>query len=116
VAAGGALGAVARYLVSAQFGDGFPWGTLSVNLTGSFLLGCMLTMSVTGGRISPEIGLLFGVGFLGAFTTMSTFSIELIQLYQASETNWLLSYLMASWVGCPIAAVAGWKLVQVLAV
>ena len=83
VAAGGATGAVARYLVggwvASRCGAGFPWGTLLVNVTGSFLLGLAATLTLE--RFGhPGVRLLVGVGFLGAYTTFSTFSYETVQL------------------------------------
>ncbi|MGI6009570.1 MAG: fluoride efflux transporter CrcB [Methanomethylophilus sp.] len=79
VAAGGALGAATRYLFI-HFVDSsqFPWATLAVNLIGSFLL-AFLTFWYTG--ISPEVRLVLFTGFFGAFTTMSTFTLETTMLF-----------------------------------
>jgi CrcB protein len=75
VALGGAVGAVLRHLVSLRLNrPGFPWGTLAVNVAGSFLLGAVF------GRTSPEVAALVGTGFCGALTTYSTFALEVVGL------------------------------------
>lgn len=83
MAMGGAAGAVARHLVggwaAARWGTTFPYGTLAINVVGSFLLGAVATLT-TERFVAPEARLLIGVGFLGAFTTFSTFSYESLQL------------------------------------
>lgn len=80
VAVGGAVGAVARFLVSkgsaAYIGTSFPYGTLAVNVIGSFALGLITGMAATRGGMSATVILLAGVGFCGAFTTFSTFAVE----------------------------------------
>jgi len=83
VALGGAVGSVARYgagLAAARWlGAGFPWGTLIVNVLGSFAIG------VLAARVGPEdesLRLLLGVGLLGGFTTFSTFSLEMLRLME----------------------------------
>lgn len=83
VASGGALGAVARYLASGWVQDAtggfFPWGTLVVNAVGSFLLGfSMIWLQST--LASSEVRALVTIGFLGSFTTFSTFSYETLAL------------------------------------
>jgi len=83
VGLGGFAGAVSRYLLSGlvQGGNpGFPMGTLFVNLSGSFALGFLMTLSDYGMGIDASIRLLVAVGFLGAYTTMSTFSYESVRL------------------------------------
>lgn len=87
VAAGGAVGAVLRHLVSLRLNrPGFPWGTLAVNVAGSFLLGVVL------GRVSPEVAALVGTGFCGALTTYSTFTLEIVGL----TTGRAVTYAAAS--------------------
>ena len=80
VAGGGLLGSVARYWLAGyvqQFnGSTFPYGTLSVNILGSFILGVVAALSLERGVLSPNARLFLGVGFCGGFTTMSTFSYE----------------------------------------
>jgi CrcB protein len=83
VAVGAALGAPARYLtdraVQRRWGSGFPFGTLTVNLLGSLALGVLVGSADHGGA-SPDLLLLAGTGFCGAFTTYSTFSYETLRL------------------------------------
>ncbi len=89
IAAGGALGAVARYGVSGWVQNAapatFPWGTLCVNAVGSMLIGVFLGISELT-PVSSALRLLFAVGFLGAFTTFSTYSLETLNLFRDKET------------------------------
>ena len=88
IAAGGALGAVARYglspLVQNVTPGTFPLGTLCVNAVGSLLIGVFLAVSELT-PVSPAVRLLFAVGFLGAFTTFSTYSMETLKLFRDKE-------------------------------
>ncbi len=85
VALGGSIGAVLRYLLSIfmiqLFGSSFPFGTLLVNLLGSFLMGVVYALGQLS-HVSPEIKELVGIGLLGALTTFSTFSNETLLLLQ----------------------------------
>ncbi|GGP40478.1 putative fluoride ion transporter CrcB [Shewanella algicola] len=85
VALGGSIGAVLRYLLSIfmiqLFGSSFPFGTLLVNLLGSFLMGVVYALGQLS-HVNPEIKALVGVGLLGALTTFSTFSNETLLLIQ----------------------------------
>lgn len=111
IAAGGAVGSVMRYGISngvyALFGRGFPYGTLVVNVVGSMLMGLLFVVLVDRLDVTPAWRLAILVGFLGAFTTFSTFSIETLNLMQAGEvikagTNVLVSVLLcvaATWLG-----------------
>ena len=76
VALGGFAGATCRYLVALAAPVGFPWGTLAVNVVGSFLLGVLLYESRLVGALSAETRLVVGTGFLSSFTTYSTFALE----------------------------------------
>ncbi len=88
IALAGALGAVSRHGVALAAeraaGAGFPWGTLIVNAIGSILLGFLLESVVRAGW-SNEVKLALGTGFLGAFTTFSTFSVETVRLIEAGR-------------------------------
>jgi CrcB protein len=106
VAAGGAAGCVVRYLVGvATLGvaGALPWGTLGVNVAGSFLLGVLV------GALPPEHAgrLLFGTGFCGGFTTFSTFSVEAVALVGQGAHGRASAYLAASVALSVLAAAAG---------
>jgi CrcB protein len=80
VAAGGALGALGRYLTISWFGHrlgtGFPFGTLAVNAGGSLLLGAFVALGAGPWRIPPEVQAFVAIGVLGGFTTVSTFALD----------------------------------------
>ena len=90
IAAGGALGAVLRYVVSGLahrlFGPTFPWGTLAVNVLGSFVLGLLWALSERA-PLSPRTAAFLFVGVLGAFTTFSTYSLESFHLLRDGEVG-----------------------------
>jgi fluoride exporter len=87
VALGGAVGSVLRYLVAiaavAWIGPTFPWGTLAVNLVGSFLIGVVQSLAVESLMISEEIRLLLATGVMGGLTTYSAFSYETVRLAES---------------------------------
>ena len=91
---GGAAGTGARYLVTLGAlrvaGPGFPWGTLAVNVVGSFLLGLIMQVALTTGLISPLLRLGLTTGVMGGFTTYSTFNYETLLYLQRNE--WLLAF------------------------
>ncbi|HEX5501589.1 MAG TPA: fluoride efflux transporter CrcB [Thermomicrobiales bacterium] len=84
VAVGGVLGANARYVVSqwaaTRWGAAFPYGTLAINATGSLLLGLVLALDAARFGNDPDVKLLVATGFLGAYTTFSTFAFETLAL------------------------------------
>ncbi|MBE2201328.1 MAG: fluoride efflux transporter CrcB [Anaerolinea sp.] len=86
IALGAAVGANARYLTGVwagnRFGADFPYGTLIVNIVGSFLLGVLLTLGTGRLQLSPEARLLLAVGFLGSFTTFSSYAVESMNLWR----------------------------------
>ncbi|MGB0921063.1 MAG: fluoride efflux transporter CrcB [Alphaproteobacteria bacterium] len=86
VAAGGAIGAVLRYLsvqaAGRLFGAGFPWGTFGVNIIGSFLIGIAVAWLATKAEGTAEMRALLVTGVLGGFTTFSAFSLDVIQLLE----------------------------------
>lgn len=88
VALGGAIGSVARYLAGAfianRFGPDFPWGTFIVNVSGSFLIGAILSF-VGGGLLPAGARPFLAVGVMGGYTTFSTYSHETLQLMQGGE-------------------------------
>lgn len=105
VALGGALGASLRYLTGIAavrlMGHGFPWGTLTVNIFGSFLMGVIVVVlaHVNGNRFAPFLM----TGVLGGFTTFSAFSLDAVTLYERGDFGAAALYVMAS-VGLSIAA------------
>ena len=110
VALGGAVGAALRYLIGEWLNhDGFPYATLSVNLIGSLLLG-VLTIGVAQHIIAPNMALVFATGVIGAFTTMSTFSVETISLFDQGESTLAFSYVGLTMVLGPLLALLGWKI------
>lgn len=102
VAAGGALGSVARYLcvgwVMALVGTpgGFPWGTLAVNAVGGLIMGALVEAMARGTGVSAELRAFLAVGVLGGFTTFSSFSLEVVLLWQRGEPAQAGAYVVAS--------------------
>lgn len=115
IAAGGAVGAVLRFGVSSNIyrllGKEFPYGTLAVNVLGSFLMGLFFILIVERATLSAEWRSIIIIGFLGAFTTFSTFSMETLTLLESGELsraalNIFLSValcLAATWLGLMLA-------------
>jgi fluoride exporter len=114
---GGAMGAIARYLVSgwvqAVSGPTFPWGTLVVNATGSFVLG-LLWGVFEEMNLSDSIRLFAFVGILGSFTTFSTFSFENFQLFRDSEYGFMAANIVASVIIGIAMVFAGVFIIRVL--
>ncbi|MGB8522266.1 MAG: fluoride efflux transporter CrcB [Candidatus Acidiferrales bacterium] len=110
----GALGTLARYglqgLVQSRTGSSFPAGTLVVNIFGCFLLGGIAEYALTHLSVPPEWRIGITVGFLGAFTTFSTFTFEAVRLIQDGEWARAGTYLLASVAGGMLAIVAGMRL------
>ena len=108
IAIAGALGAVARFtLVNLVGGRSFPWGTMSVNVIGSFLMGIAYIIIVEKSLISPDMKPLFMTGFLGAFTTFSAFSLEAWELLDRGEALQALTYVAGSVIFCLMAVMVG---------
>lgn len=111
VAAGGALGAVLRYYLGGtalgRVAAPFPTATFVINVTGSFVLGLFLTLATERVHVSPHLRLAVAVGFVGAYTTFSTFEYETAKLIEDGDVtrallNVLLSFvagLLAVWLG-----------------
>ena len=116
ISLGGVLGANARYLlgnwVAARYGTSFPYGTMLINVSGSFVIGFFLVLITERFVVHPNWRLFFAVGFLGAYTTFSTFSFESVALIQGG--SWLLS--LANMVGSValglVAVLAGMALAR----
>jgi CrcB protein len=108
---GGAAGTGARYLLSGWLlraaGPGFPWGTLAVNVVGSFLLGLIMQVSLTTGLISPALRLALTTGVMGGFTTYSTFNYETLQYLQQNEWLAALTNVAVTLLVCLAAGALG---------
>lgn len=110
IALGGAAGALARYWMSSWvyrvLGTGFPWGTLAVNVAGSLAIG-FLAVYLLDRTHSAEWRALLIVGFLGAFTTFSTFSLETLTLIEEAELGRAIANAAVSVVACLAATWLG---------
>lgn len=111
IAGGGAFGALARFYVSTGvyrlLGRDFPWGTLSVNLLGSFAMGLLFVLLLERSLVGPELRAAILIGFLGSFTTFSTFSLETLTLVEQGEMLPALLNVGVSVVLCIAACWAG---------
>jgi len=111
VALGGAIGSVARYGVGALaaqlLGPTFPWGTLFVNLSGSFLIALVMHVALTGTAISLEMRIFLATGIMGGFTTYSSFNYETLALIDQRAYALASLNLAATVVGCLLAGVLG---------
>lgn len=107
---GGAIGAPLRYitdrLVSRLHTHDWPWGTFVVNVTGAFFFASLVTAKPTFAAFPAAVFL--GAGLLGAFTTWSTFTVEVVRLMQVGQWRNAISYVTASLVGGVAAAYAGY--------
>ncbi|MDQ6694050.1 MAG: fluoride efflux transporter CrcB [Chloroflexota bacterium] len=116
IGTGAVLGANLRYWIGGLFADrlglAFPYATLFINVTGSFLLGFMLTLLANRLVADPAYRLLLGTGFLGAYTTFSTFSYDTLALLQRGDLIAALINAGASLFGSLLAAYAGVLLAQ----
>ena len=110
IALGGSLGAVARYglatWIYGQTGTSFPWGTLIINVTGSFAIGFLVELFET--TLAPaEWRSFLTIGFLGAYTTFSTFSLESFNLLRDGELRLAAANILLSVIAGLIAVVLG---------
>ena len=119
VLVGGAIGAGARYelgrLTLRQFGPGFPWGTLIVNLAGGFAMGLLAGAMVERGTVDRPLWLLLGTGVLGGFTTFSAFSLDLFAMIERGQHGLALGYAVGSTLGALLLLVLGWSIARALA-
>ena len=116
VGLGGFCGAIARYavglLIIERLGTAFPWHTLIVNLTGSFLIGVIMAMLLDRSMLESTLRLLLVVGFLGGYTTFSSYTYEAISLIERGAWTPALAYLLASNVLGLLATAGGIALVK----
>ena len=113
IALGGAAGAVCRYglteTIQKWLGTGFAWGTITVNLLGSFLIGLMFHAIATTGQLPHEVRFVVVVGFLGAFTTFSTFSLENVNFIRDGQYTTAALYIVLSTLPGVALCFAGMK-------
>lgn len=111
ICAGGAAGTGARYLVATGmlrwFGPSFPFGTLCVNVVGSFLLGAIMELGLTYGALTPDARVILATGVMGGFTTYSSFNYEALGYLQRGAWAVGLTYLAITVVGCGVAGMLG---------
>ncbi|MCC2111757.1 MAG: fluoride efflux transporter CrcB [Hyphomicrobiales bacterium] len=120
VAAGGAAGAALRHLVNLwtlrALGPGFPWGTLTVNLLGSLMMGVFIELLALKFQGSTNLRLLVATGMLGGFTTFSAFSLDLVVMIERGATATAAAYIGTSVIGGVIGLFLGLRLVRMVLV
>ena len=118
IAAGGAIGALMRHSVNVAavklMGHGFPYGTLTVNIVGSFLMGALIILFASVWQPSETLRVLIITGFLGAFTTFSTFSLDFVTLFERQDYLASGLYVAASVVLSIAALFGGMAITRVL--
>ncbi|MPZ24084.1 MAG: fluoride efflux transporter CrcB [Dehalococcoidia bacterium] len=109
IAAGGAVGAMARYWIGSSIlsGGGLPWATIAINVGGSFLIGLLGTLAIEQSALSAPQRQLLLTGFLGGFTTYSAFSFEFQLLIHEGDHLKALAYLSLTVLGAMAAVFAG---------
>jgi len=118
VAIGGALGSMGRYwlsgLVAARFGETFPWGTLVINVTGSFLIGIFAGFATPEGRLDPQSRVFatqfLMIGICGGYTTFSAFSLQTLNLLRDREWLYAGGNVILSVILCLLAVGLGYWL------
>jgi len=120
VALGGALGSVLRFWLSTQFerrlGEAFPWGTIAVNVTGSFLIGLCFALKDAAGQplLGPSARALVIVGVLGGYTTFSAFSLQTLNLFRNGQPGLAAANILLSVFACLLAVWLGHLTAQAL--
>ncbi|MFZ4414200.1 MAG: fluoride efflux transporter CrcB [Bacteroidales bacterium] len=118
VGSGGFFGSSARYLtqvmINKYFPSSFPYGTFSINVSGSLLIGIIFALSEKGNILSPEVRMFLATGFCGGFTTFSTFSYEILQQLRDGEIFLASIYIFSSIIFGLLAAYAGFYLIKSL--
>lgn len=118
VAVGGATGSVLRYLVGVGsgklFGTDFPWGTLIINVTGSFLLGAFVGLFASKWDLPQAARIFLTVGICGGYTTFSTFSLDAWVLVERGESFSAVAYMIASVVLSVGALIAAMHIVRAI--
>lgn len=117
VALGGAIGASARFGVSnipSLVGFEFPYGTLLINVVGSFVIGIIAGLMSRSSLVSRNMNLFLKVGVCGGFTTFSTFSLEVFELFSQQKYVSACAYIGASVIGCVIGVALGELLSRII--
>lgn len=119
VCLGGAVGSGCRYLMTAAavraLGPGFPYGTVAVNLLGSFCLSIIMVLGIEKGALSPAVRLTLGAGVMGGFTTYSSFNFETLRLLQSGAVGAAALNVAVTLVGCLGAGALGmWAALRLL--
>lgn len=120
IALGGALGSTARYgcasLVARWVGETFPWGTLIVNVVGSFVIGFFVGLTGPDGRVmvSPDARQFVTVGICGGYTTFSAFSLQTLNLVRDGDLVEAGANVLASVVGCLVSVWLGYAMAAAL--
>ncbi len=120
VGLGSAAGGIARFwasgFVANRYGQSFPWGTLFVNVTGSFIIGLFATLTAPEGRwlVGPSGRNFFMTGFCGGYTTFSSFSLQTLTLAQDDEWLYAGGNAVLNFVLCLVAVWIGHVLAEVL--
>jgi CrcB protein len=116
VAAGGALGSIARYLMAGWIGHllgpAFPWGVMIVNILGSAVMGALAEAFALAWNANPELRAFLTVGILGGFTTFSSFSLDAVLLIQRGDFGWAAIYILGSVALSLLGLVAGLHIVR----
>ena len=116
VAAGGAIGSLARFWLAAAMtaltGPRFPWGTLLINVVGSGIIGLVAAVTLPPARVAmhPDLRVFLMVGVCGGFTTFSAFSLQTLELVQSGDIWPAAGYIAGSVVFCLVAVWGGWLL------
>lgn len=114
IAIGGAIGTLARYwlnlFVTMRLGEQMPWGTIAINIIGSFVIGLFAALSEVGGRadISSDVRLFIMVGLCGGFTTFSSFSLQTLTLMLSGQPGRAIANVMGSVLLCLLAVWLGY--------
>jgi CrcB protein len=114
VAVGGAMGSLARFWLAAAMtaltGPRFPWGTLLINVLGSFIIGLVAAVTMAPERVGmhPDVRIFLMVGICGGFTTFSAFSLQTLELLQSGAVWQAAGYIVGSVVFCLTAVWGGW--------
>ena len=116
VALGGAAGSVLRYLIglatTAAWGSAFPWGTILINIAGSFVIGVFAAGTLAGGLLpaSQALRVFVMIGVCGGFTTFSSFSLQTLELLRGGRAGLALINVLLSVLLCVAAVAAGFQL------